>query len=156
MPRREVQALEVVVRRLDLASVDDLVAEAEEHVLDLAADLRDQVQMPALSAAARQGDVVAVPRRGRRARASSAVPRSASALSIRSRSAFSVIPVSRSRTARSACFSSLLRPRKRTRASSSSSALRAAAIALRASLSSGFGVHRGREYQRPLRKNGVR
>ena len=47
VPRREVQALEVVVRRLDLAPVDDLVAEAEEDVLDLAADLRDQVQMAA-------------------------------------------------------------------------------------------------------------
>ena len=45
MPRREVERVEVVPGRLDLATVDDRVAEPEEDVLDLAADLRDQVQM---------------------------------------------------------------------------------------------------------------
>ena len=47
MPRREVERLEVVPRRLDLTAVDDAVAEPEEDVLDLAADLRDQVEPPA-------------------------------------------------------------------------------------------------------------
>ena len=46
MTRREVEPVEVVVRRLDLAAVDDPVAEPEEDVLDLAADLRDQVEAP--------------------------------------------------------------------------------------------------------------
>ncbi len=40
---REVEGVEVVARRLDLATVHDLVAEAEEDVLDLAPDLRDEV-----------------------------------------------------------------------------------------------------------------
>ena len=53
--------------------------------------------------------------------------------SIRSRSAFSVMPVSRSRTSRSASFSSLLRPRYSTRACSISSTVSAAATALSAS-----------------------
>ena len=44
MARREVERVEVVARRLDLAAVDDLVAEPEEDVLHLAPDLRDQVQ----------------------------------------------------------------------------------------------------------------
>ena len=47
MPVREVERVEVVVRRLDLAAVDDPVAEAEEDVLDLPADLRDQVEVAA-------------------------------------------------------------------------------------------------------------
>ena len=47
---REVERVEVVVRRLHLAAVDDLVAEPEEDVLDLAADLRDQVEMAAAGA----------------------------------------------------------------------------------------------------------
>ena len=45
------------MRRLDLAAVDDLVAEPEEDVLDLAADLRDQVQVAARARLARQRDV---------------------------------------------------------------------------------------------------
>ena len=52
MPGREVERVEVVVRRLDLAAVDDRVAEPEEDVLDLAPDLGDQVQVPARVAAA--------------------------------------------------------------------------------------------------------
>ena len=44
---REVERVEVVVGRLDLAAVDDLVAEPEEDVLHLAADLGDQVQVAA-------------------------------------------------------------------------------------------------------------
>ena len=53
MAGREVERVEVVARRLDLAAVDDAVAEAEEDVLDLAADLRDQVQ-PAARVARRR------------------------------------------------------------------------------------------------------
>ena len=47
MAGREVERVEVVVRRLDLATVDDAVAQAEEDVLHLAPDLRDQVQLAA-------------------------------------------------------------------------------------------------------------
>ncbi len=53
----EVERVEVVVGRLDLAAVDDLVAEAEEDVLHLAPDLGDQVQVPARARLARQRDV---------------------------------------------------------------------------------------------------
>ena len=41
MPLGEVERVEVVAGRLDLAAVDDLVAETEEDVLDLAPHLRD-------------------------------------------------------------------------------------------------------------------
>ena len=47
MPGREVEGVEVVARRLDLAAVDDRVPEPEEDVLDLAPDLRDEVEVPA-------------------------------------------------------------------------------------------------------------
>ena len=47
MAGREVEPVEVVVGRLHLAAVDDAVAEPEEDVLDLAADLGDQVQVAA-------------------------------------------------------------------------------------------------------------
>src|SRR5918999_1462285 len=57
MPGREVERVEVVVRRLDLAPVDDPVAEAEEDVLDLAADLRDQVEVSARPRVARKRHV---------------------------------------------------------------------------------------------------
>ena len=57
MVGREVERVEVVVRRLDLAAVDDLVAESEEDVLHLAPDLGDQVQVAALLSLARQCDV---------------------------------------------------------------------------------------------------
>ncbi len=57
MPRREVERREVVVGGLDLAAVDDLVAEPEEDVLDLAPDLRDQVEVAAPRSVARKGDV---------------------------------------------------------------------------------------------------
>ena len=53
----EVERVEVVVRRLDLAAVDDLVAQPEEDVLDLAADLRDQMQVAAGPRLARERDV---------------------------------------------------------------------------------------------------
>jgi hypothetical protein len=46
VPGGEVEAVEVVVGGLDLAAVDDLVAEAEEDGLDLPADLGDQVRCP--------------------------------------------------------------------------------------------------------------
>ena len=47
MPRREPERVEVVAGRLDLAAVDDLVAEAEEDVLDVAAHLRRRVERAA-------------------------------------------------------------------------------------------------------------
>ena len=47
MPGREVERVEVVARRLDLAAVHDRVAEPEEDVLDLAPDLRDEVELAA-------------------------------------------------------------------------------------------------------------
>ena len=57
MARGKVEAVEVVMGRLDLAAVDDLVTEAEEDVLHLAPDLRDQVQVPAPRRLAGQRDV---------------------------------------------------------------------------------------------------
>src|SRR5215213_8207349 len=57
---RHVQLVEVVVRGLDLAAVDDHVAEPEEDVLDLPPDLRDQVQVAAPGARTRQRDVDAL------------------------------------------------------------------------------------------------
>ncbi len=60
MPWREVERVEVVPRRLDLAAVDDRVAEPEEDVLDLAPDLRDEVKMPAPDRGARHRDVDAL------------------------------------------------------------------------------------------------
>ena len=47
MPFGEAERVEVVAGRLDLAAVDDLVAEAEEDVLDVAADERGRVQRAA-------------------------------------------------------------------------------------------------------------
>ena len=44
MPRREAQRVEVVAGRFDFASVDDLVAEPEEDVLDVAAHLRRRME----------------------------------------------------------------------------------------------------------------
>src|SRR5262245_27195547 len=60
MAGREVERVEVVRRRLDLAAVDDRVAEAEEDVLDLAPDLRDEVQLPARYGRPRNGHVDAL------------------------------------------------------------------------------------------------
>ena len=64
LPRRasrvvggQVERVEVVAGRLDLAAVDDLVAQPEEDVLDLTTDLRDQVQVAARSRCARERDV---------------------------------------------------------------------------------------------------
>ena len=45
MPRGERELVEVVLGGLDLAVVADLVAEAEEGVLDLAPRLRERVQV---------------------------------------------------------------------------------------------------------------
>jgi hypothetical protein len=61
VPGRERERVEVVVGGLDLATVDDAVAEPEEDVLDLPPDLRDQVQAPALVAGGGQGDVDPLP-----------------------------------------------------------------------------------------------
>jgi hypothetical protein len=60
MALRHVERVEVVVRGLHLAAVDDHVAEPEEDVLDLAADLGDQVQVAARGADARERDVDAL------------------------------------------------------------------------------------------------
>ncbi len=117
VPRREVERVEVVARRLDLPAVDDRVAEPEEDVLDLAPDLRDEVEVPAPDRARRAcvtSTRSSVSRRSSSARSSSA-SRASIAASSRSRSAFSAMPVSRSRTSRSASFSSLFRPRYSTR-----------------------------------------
>ena len=57
---REVERVEVVVRQLDLAAVNDPVAEPEEHVLDLAPDLGDQVQPAAGVATCRKRHVDAL------------------------------------------------------------------------------------------------
>jgi hypothetical protein len=46
MRRVVVERVEVVVDRLDLGPLGDLVAKADEDVLDLAPRLRDQVQAP--------------------------------------------------------------------------------------------------------------
>ena len=56
----KVEPVEVVVRRLDLPSVDDAVAEAEEHVLDLPPDLRDEVQAAPGMTTDRERDVDAL------------------------------------------------------------------------------------------------
>ena len=57
MPRVERELVEVVLDRLDLAVVADLVAEAEEGVLDLPPRLRDRVQVPERKLVAGQRDV---------------------------------------------------------------------------------------------------
>ena len=57
VPRVESELVEVVLGRLDLAIVADLVAEAEEGVLDLAPRLRDRVQVPERERVAGEGDV---------------------------------------------------------------------------------------------------
>ena len=57
MPVRRVQRREVVVRVLDLGPVEDLVAEPDEDVLDLAADLGDQVEVAARDGVTGEGDV---------------------------------------------------------------------------------------------------
>src|SRR5215218_3827115 len=43
MARRHVERIEEMPRVLDLVTVDDVVAESEEDILDLAPDLRDEV-----------------------------------------------------------------------------------------------------------------
>src|SRR5438105_1523230 len=60
MRRRERELVEVVLDRLDLAVVADLVAEAEEGVLDDAADVRRRVERPNGQLVSRQRDVEAV------------------------------------------------------------------------------------------------
>src|SRR5665213_830739 len=53
MPRREPERVEVVTGRLDLPAVDDLVAEPEEDVLDIAAHLRRRMERAAPARAKR-------------------------------------------------------------------------------------------------------
>ena len=60
MPGREVERVEVVARRLDLTAVDDRVPEPEEDVLELAPDLRDEVEMTASYRRAGHRDVDAL------------------------------------------------------------------------------------------------
>src|SRR5438094_7771324 len=96
--RRHVERIEEVVGVLDLVAVDDLVAEADEDVLDLPADLRDQVIVAARRLV--PGSVTSNDSSPRSCSSSTprrASSRSANAVSSRSRSAFSVIPLSRSR-----------------------------------------------------------
>ncbi len=57
MSGREVEAVEVVARRLDLATVHDPVPQPEEHVLHFPPDLGDQVQPAALLPRDRERDV---------------------------------------------------------------------------------------------------
>src|SRR5262249_11788770 len=57
VPRVEGELVEVVLGGLDLAVVADLVAEAQERVLDLAPRLRDRVQVPERQLVARERDV---------------------------------------------------------------------------------------------------
>ena len=57
MPRVEGELVEVVLGRLDLAVVADLVAEAEEGVLDLPPRLRDRVQVAERERVAGERDV---------------------------------------------------------------------------------------------------
>ena len=106
---RLVERVEVVPDGLDLTAVVDLVAHAEEDVLDPAAQLRDQVQAARAERLAGQRRVERLP--------SSVADGCELGLAAGERrldrraTAFSAIPVSRSRTSRSASFSSLLRPR---------------------------------------------
>src|SRR5207244_9060763 len=57
MPRVEGELVEVVLRGLHLAVFADLVAQAEERVLDLAPRLRDRVEVPERELVAGPGDV---------------------------------------------------------------------------------------------------
>ena len=57
MGERLVERVEVVPDRLDLATVDDLVAEPEEDVLDLAGDLRQRMQVAAPHGRSGESDV---------------------------------------------------------------------------------------------------
>ena len=113
VPRVEGELVEVVLDRLDLAVVAHLVAEPDEGVLDLATGLRDRVQVAERELVAGEGDVDDV--LGRAPLELCALERLAPLRDgglercRERRSAAS--PVSRSRTARSACASSLFRPR---------------------------------------------
>ena len=60
MPGREVERVEVVMRRLHLAAVDHRVPHPQEDVLELAPDLRDEVEMTASYARAGHRDVDAL------------------------------------------------------------------------------------------------
>src|SRR4051794_35923498 len=60
MPRRDVERREVVVVELDLGSLDDPVAHADEHVLDLTTRLREQVQVAGVERVTRERDVDAL------------------------------------------------------------------------------------------------
>ena len=96
-PAGKLSAVEVVVGRLDLAPVDDPIPEAEEDVLDLAADLRHEVQPARRRAAHRKRDVDPLFREPAvELVRSSAAARSATAVSIRRFASFSVRPVSAS------------------------------------------------------------
>ena len=131
MRRPEGELVEVVLDGLDLAVVADLVAQPEERVLDEPPDLGRRVQLS-------DGDLVtrnasSESRRSSSARSSS-LSRSSNASSRRTRTALRVIPGSRSRTSRSAVFSSLLRPRAAVCAVASSSSVPASAKLPRAVL----------------------
>ena len=58
--RRDVQCLEVVPVVLDLGPLGDPVPEPDEDVLELALDLRDEVQVPPVASVGTRGQVEAV------------------------------------------------------------------------------------------------
>ena len=64
MPLGEGELVEVVLGRLDLAVVSDLVAEPDERVLDLAAGLRDRMEVAEGKLLAGERDVDDVLRQG--------------------------------------------------------------------------------------------
>ena len=98
-----VQLVEDVLDGLDLVAVDDLVAEADEDVLDLPADLRDRVEPAARDALAGKRDVDALlESRGEALTPDSLLGFAAGPASSVARSSFSALPVSRSRTWRNA------------------------------------------------------
>jgi hypothetical protein len=57
VPVREGELVEVVLGRLHLPVVPDFVAEPDERVFDLAAGLRDRVQMPEREPFPRERDI---------------------------------------------------------------------------------------------------
>jgi len=110
---------EVVVLVLDLGALEDLEAQPDEDVLELAADLGDQVQVTGRErrvAGQRDVDSILLRRRSSSA-SSSAAPRSAISSSSRTRTELAACPTGprasggSSRIERSVAVSSDFRPR---------------------------------------------
>ena len=133
MTGREVERLEVVPVELDLGTFGDLVAEADEHVFELAPDPRDRMQMaaPVLAPAEREVEPVRGPatrraprRRARSRRAANASLRPRCARPFRSLpdrgaivAAIVLIALARSRSAASLAEVARARARRDRRAS---------------------------------------